>query len=664
MVMRSIIRLLLVAPLCAAMSHCAPAAQDHSSPIGTKLEEFSLQDFHGQPHSLSDLKDAKLLVVAFLSVDCPLTKLYGPRLAELAAEYESKGVAFVGVDSNRQDAVTEMARYAKEHNIAFPLLKDLNNVLADKLGAVRNPQVFLLDEQRIVRYTGRIDDQYGFQTGSGYAKPKVSKRDLASAIDELLDGKAVSQPTTEALGCLIGRVRKADSASDITYSKQIARIFQDRCVECHRPGQIGPFALENYEQAAGWAEMIEEVVREQRMPPWHPDPKFGHFANDTSLTNEEKALIYKWVAAGAPEGDPKDLPAPKHYAGSWMMPGGPDKVFYMTEQPVDVPAEGTVEYRYYVVDTGFTEDKWVKVAECMPDNRGVVHHMIVFLKPPGMGLFGGGGRRNGGGQGEAEANRGEGNSERSENAQGGNSSDAQAARRGRGRAGGGGGQASFGQLCGFAPGTRPYVLPEGMAKLIPAGWQLVFQMHYTPNGSPQRDRSAVGIKFEDAAKVKYRVATANAANAAFEIPAGDPAYQVESNRTYGRDVLMLSVFPHMHLRGKDFHYEVFYPDGRQETLLNMPRYDFNWQTSYVFTEPKMLPQGTTLHCTAHFDNSADNPANPDPSKPVRWGDQTWEEMMIGWFDIAVPKDADIKDVLPPTEEQLRRQQARQADAAE
>ncbi len=186
-----------------------------------------------------------------------------------------------------------------------------------------------------------------------------------------------------------------------------------------------------------------------------------------------------------------------------------------------------------------------------------------------------------------------------------------------------------------------------MAKLIPAGWQLVFQMHYTPNGSPQKDRSSVGIKFADPAKVKYRVATANATNFMFVIPPGDPNYKVESERKYGTDVLMLSVFPHMHLRGKDFRYDLIYPDGGKETIMNMPRYDFNWQTSYVFSEPKKLPKGTTLHCTAHFDNSADNPANPDPTKKVRWGDQTWEEMMIGWFDIAVPKGADIRDVLPP-----------------
>jgi len=587
------------------------AAETHTARVGQKVEDFSLQDYRGKAHQLSDAKDAKGVVLVFLGVECPLCKLYGPRLAEMAKKYEAEGVVFYGIDSNRQDSVTEMAQFAKEHNIAFPILKDLNNALADQVGASRNPQVFVLDRDRVVRYAGRVDDQYGFDTGSGYAKPRVSRHDLTSAIDELVAGKQVSQPTTTAVGCLIGRIRKAEGNSDVTYSKQIARVLQAHCVECHRQGQIGPFALEKYEDAVGWAEMIEEVVRDQRMPPWHADPKYGHFANDSSLSEEEKNLIYKWVAAGAPEGNPQDLPKPMEYAGSWMMPGGPDQVFYMTEEPVDVPAEGTVEYRYYTVETGFTEDKWIKVAECMPGNRAVVHHIIVFMRPPGTSL---------------------------------------------------GGQESFGQLTGFAPGTRPYVLPPGMAKLIPAGWKLTFQMHYTPNGSPQKDRSAVGVKFEDPANVKYRVATSNAINFSFTIPAGDPNYQVESNRLYGKDVLLLSLFPHMHLRGKDFHYEVRYPDGNVETLLNVPRYDFNWQTSFVLNEPKKLPEGTTLHCTAHFDNSEGNPANPDPTKPVRWGDQTWEEMMIGWFDIAVPKDTKITEVLPSGVGRSRQRQQQGNDA--
>ncbi len=619
-------QLLWVAPLCAVLAGSllvergiakdATASKDVSARIGETVADFSLQDYRGKPFSLAEVKDSKVIVVAFLGVECPLSKLYAPKLVKLAQDYEGKGVTVIGVDPNRQDAVTEMGAFASEHKLNFPLLKDLNNKLADEVGAARVPQVFVLDVDRKIRYAGRIDDQYGFDTGSGYAKPNVSRHDLTSAIDELLAGKEVSQPETEAIGCLIGRVRPVADNAAVTYSKHIAPIFQDHCVECHRPGQIGPFALLSYDDAVGWGEMIEETVREGRMPPWHPDPKFGHFRNDISLSAEEKELISQWVAAGSPEGNPKDLPPAKEFASEWMMPGKPDAVFYIADEPVDVPAEGTVEYRYYTTKTGFTEDKWVKVAECMPGNRAVVHHIIVFLKPPSKA-------------GEAGSGRG-------------------AAR----------GTASFGQLCGFAPGTRPIVLEPGMAKLIPAGWELVFQMHYTPNGSPQKDRSAVGLKFCDPDTVTHRVATSNAINGMFAIPAGDPNYKVESTRTYGREVKLLSVFPHMHLRGKDFHYELIYPDGRKETIMNMPRYDFNWQTSYIFDKPMELPAGTTMHCTAHFDNSADNPANPDPTKTVRWGDQTWEEMMIGWFDIAIPKDWDIAEVLPP---QGRRSRGEDAD---
>jgi len=657
--MRHLFRLLLVAPLCAQLAGSAWAKEDASKLVGKKVDNFSLQDFRGKSHALDEVKDKKLVVVAFLGVECPLSKLYAPRLAELSKTYGEKGVAFIGVDPNRQDAITEMAHFAKVHNVEFPLLKDLNNVLADQLGATRVPQVFVLDASRTVRYVGRIDDQYGFDTGSGYAKTRVSRTDLVSALDELLADKPVSVPATDAIGCLIGRVREPDPKSEVTYSKQIARIFQDKCVECHRPGQIGPFAMESYDEVVGWADMIDEVVKDNRMPPWHPDPKFGHFKNDISLSASEKELISKWVAAGAPQGDPKDMPEPRQYAGSWLMPGGPDKVFYMSDKEFEVPAEGTVEYKYFIVDTGFDEDKWVQVAECMPGNRGVVHHMIVFMKPPGGGLFGGGGNARRDENSPDERRTAAVDSDRTAAVDSEKPGDKPAEKPAERRRGGG--QASFGQLCGFAPGTRPVVLPPGMAKLIPAGWQLVFQMHYTPNGSPQKDRSMVGIKFADPTKVTHRVATSNAINPFFKIPAGDPNYKVESTRTYGRDVLLLSVFPHMHLRGKDFHYELLYPDGSKETIMNMPRYDFNWQTSYVFTEPKHLKQGTTMHCTAHFDNSADNPANPDPTKDVRWGDQTWEEMMIGWFDIAVPKDWDIRDVLPEGRAQRARPQGEAAE---
>lgn len=579
----------LACSLPAAAAEKVAADSNSAEPrLGATVTDFELKDCFGKPRTLQEFGDRKLLVLAFVGVECPLAKLYAPRLAELAAEYEARGVGFVAIDSNRQDTLTELAGYAKLHDLKFPVLLDLGNVVADAVGARRTPEVFVLDEKRVIRYAGRIDDQYGFTTGSGYAKPELTKCELKNALDDLLAGNPVREARTDPPGCLIGRIRAPKADSEVTYSNQIARIFATHCVECHRPGQIGPFAMDSYEEVAGWAEMIGEVVREDKMPPWHADPRWGHFSNDIRLTPEQKQQITAWVANGSPEGNPADLPEPPKFVDDWLMPQAPDVVYAMREEPFDVPADGVVDYQYFSVDTGFTEDKWITMAEALPGNRGVVHHIIAFVSPP-----------------KGQASHGE----------------------------GGGGEL----LVGFAPGTRPTVCLPGMAKKIPAGSKIVFQMHYTPNGSPQRDLSKIGLVFaKDPTKITQRVVTTNAMNALFEIPAGDDNFAVKSTKKIREDSLLLSMFPHMHLRGKSFHYEAIMPDGTREVLLDVPRYDFNWQYSYLLSKPLLLPKGSKMACVAHFDNSDENPANPDATNAVRWGDQTWEEMMIGWFDIAVP----------------------------
>jgi hypothetical protein len=368
--------------------------------------------------------------------------------------------------------------------------------------------------------------------------------------------------------------------------------------------------------------MIAEVVREQRMPPWHANPAHGVFANDARLSDEEKQQVFAWVDNGCPEGNPADLPAPKKFAEGWLLPREPDQIVYMTDEPVGVKAEGVEAYRHYVVDPKFTEDKWVRLAECMPGNRKVVHHIIVFVQPPvarmsTLGRRGAADDRAAGGG--ADGNRGEGT--------------------GRGRRGGPLGDndiSGFGFLAGFAPGTRPMVAPPGVAKKIPAGSKLVFQMHYTPCGSEQTDRSSIGLIFMDKKDVTQQMSTTNVAFHQLEIPAGEANYTVEARKTFSRDTLLLSLFPHMHIRGKSFRYEVTYPDGKHEVLLDVPRYDFNWQNSFILAEPKRIPKGTQLLCTAVFDNSPDNIYNPDPTKTIRWGPQTWDEMMIGWYDVSFP----------------------------
>jgi peroxiredoxin len=663
-------------------SLCAAASGSDSS-VGRKIASFMLKDYRGKEHSLAALlREKKAVAIVFLGTECPVAKLYGPRMEALSKEFETKGVAFLGIDSNRQDAIIEMDAFARQQGLSFPILKDLSNRVADEFGASRTPEAFVVDAQGVIRYQGRIDNQYTFGAGVGFAQPQLKRRDLAIAVDEILAGKPVSVATTQAKGCLIGRVREPKKESSVTYSNQISRLFNQRCVYCHRPGEIGPFAMTKYDEVAGWGEMIAEVVREQRMPPWHANPAHGKFANANVLTESEKGLIFAWVDAGCPEGNPAELPPPPKFTAGWLLERTPDKVVYMNDKPVDIKAEGVDPYRYYVADPGFKEDKWVSSAQCLPSNPSVVHHIIVFVAPPeavdrivesqkraleelAKGKSNGEDpqlvrARRRAARIRAEAARNQAAAKQSGPKQA-NGKAGKAERRN----GGEGDISSMDLLCGFAPGTRPFVAPPGMAKLVPAGWKFIFQMHYTPNGSPQKDRSAIGLLFADPTHVTHRLATANAANADFEIPAYAEDYKVESRKKFVRDTLFIGMYPHMHMRGKSFRYELTYPDGKKEILLDVPRYDFNWQNWFKLEKPLTIPAGAEMVCTAHYDNSEDNLCNPDPSKPVRWGDQTWEEMMIGWYDAAFPKaeaakllqeqhEADLKAL----QEQVQRIQAR------
>ncbi|HEX3727394.1 MAG TPA: alkyl hydroperoxide reductase, partial [Pirellulales bacterium] len=450
--------------------------------------------------------------------------------------------------------------------------------------AIRTPEVFLLDRDRVIRYWGRIDDQYGFKTGAGYVKPKLTERSLANAIGEVLAGHEVSQPIVKADGCFIGRVAKQKPHGDVTYSNQVARIMQARCVECHRSGEVAPFSLTSYDEVVGWAETIREVVQEGRMPPWFADPKFGHFENDARLSDEEKQQLSTWVENGCPQGNAVDLPEPRKFVEGWRR-GEPDQVIYMRDEPYAVPAEGVVDYQFFTVDPGWTSDKWIEWTESRPGNRAVVHHIIVFVQPKNGGDFG-----------------------------------------------------SRGGIGGYAPGMTPNVNRPGTAIFVPAGSKLVFQLHYTTNGTAQEDRSMIGVRFADAKTVKQAVRGGLVGDTGFKIPAGDANYEIKAKHLFLKDTLLLSLTPHMHLRGKSFKYEAQYPDGTSEVLLDVPSYDFNWQLRYTLTEAKLMPKGTRLNCTAHFDNSANNLANPDPAKVVTFGDQTWEEMMFGFYTSVDPKE--------------------------
>jgi peroxiredoxin len=575
--------LALCGSLLSLVSGTRSTAEEDRSPVGRPVENFTLPDTYGRSRSLAEAGEAPAIVIAFLGTECPLARLYGRRLGEMAREYGGQGVIFAGIDANQQDSLREVAAYADRCDITFPMLLDSRHEVADLLGAERTPEVFVLDANRIIRYHGRVDDQYGI----GIQRTQPQRRDLAIALDEILAGKAVSVPRTTASGCIIGRRRSVEPHGEITYASHVADILNRRCVECHRDGQIAPFALTRYEDIAGWEGMIAEVVSEGRMPPWNANPEFGHFANDARLSSDEKQTLLSWIENGCPLGDPAEIPPPPTFAEGWRI-AEPDQVVHMGEEPYQVPATGVVDYQYFEVDPGFTEVKFVTSIEARPGNTEVVHHIIAYLKPPG--------------------------DER---------------RRGLGS-----------MLIGYAPGTSPLVFPEGSAVRIPKGSKFLFELHYTPNGVAQTDRSYIGMTFTQEQNVARMIGGGEAINHEFQIPPGESDHVVTATRKSPRDVLLISLTPHMHLRGKSFRYDIRYPDGAEEVLLDVPEYDFNWQLRYELADPKLIPKGSVLTCTAVFDNSQANRNNPDPTRTVGWGQQSWDEMMIGFYTYLIPEEAD------------------------
>jgi hypothetical protein len=529
--------------------------------------------------------------------------LYAPRLAELATDFASQGVRFIGVDSNRQDSAEELREFAKEFQLGFPVAKDFENTVADRFGAERMSEVFVLDDKLRVRYQGRIDDRY--RPGVTRTQEAI-REDLRIALEELLAGKPVSVPETKATGCLIGRVKKSIADAKVTYCHDVVKILQANCVECHRPGEIGPFALTDYDEVVGWADTIVEVIDDGRMPPWHANPQHGRFANARFMADEDKQALREWVAAGAPFGDAAHLPPRLPPAKAWQLDREPDLVIAMRDRPFVVPAEGTVEYQYFVVDPGFTEDKWVTGAQVLPGSRAVVHHCLVFVRPP-----------------DGEEFRG------------------------------------VSWLTAYVPGQRAAMLPPAHGRHVPAGSKLVFQMHYTPNGKKQSDLTRVGLLFGNESEITHEVFSQIGLEQEFEIPPHDPNYAVTAApRRLPNEGKLLAVAPHMHLRGKSFRL-ISRNDDKDSVLLDVPRYDFNWQHVYEFAEPLPLRSLSRLEFCATFDNSQSNPVNPDPKEYVTWGDQTWEEMAVAFFEIAVPRQGkrDRQPRATPTEVKERQAKA-------
>ncbi|MGB8654239.1 MAG: cytochrome c [Candidatus Acidiferrales bacterium] len=411
------------------------------------------------------------------------------------------------------------------------------------------------------------------------------------------------------------RVSAQEQAQPVpTFTKDVAPILQKHCQTCHRPGENGPFSMLTYESTRPMASSIKRVVQQKIMPPWYASSKYGHFSNDRSLTPQEINTIVAWVNAGAPQGDPADMPAAVKWVEGWTIPQ-PDVVFQLPHE-FSIPASGMLEYQYAIEPTGFTEDKWVQMAEVRPTDRSVVHHIIAYVREPGSNYFKG---QKTGVFFEAPPQKK------------GDQTDAAL-------------PSDF--LVGYAPGQPAEILAPGQGKLIKAGSDIVFEVHYTPNGTATTDRAKLGLIFAKEPP-KERVLTLSAVNGTFKIPPGDPDYRVDASFDVLQDVKLSGLHPHMHTRGKDFEYRLVFPDGKTETILEVPDYNWHWQLWYTLDQPIALPKGTKIECTAHFDNSADNPENPDPTKTVMWGQQNWDEMMVGFFNLVFDAKMPAKDLFPP-----------------
>ncbi|MEO7317828.1 MAG: redoxin family protein [Chthoniobacteraceae bacterium] len=551
------------------------------SGIGARIGDAALVDLDGKARMLSEFTAKRPAVIALVSTSCPVSKRSLPSLARLEKEYAARGVAFVLIAPTATDSAADLRAALKDAGFSAPCLRDPKNTFLATLGAQATTDTFLVDTARTLVYRGALDDQYGL----GYSLDAPRHRYLADALSAMLENRAPAVAATEAPGCLLDLGDAKPATTDVTYHNRISRVVQANCLECHRAGGLAPFPLETHEQVVAKAGMIKKMVDRRLMPPWFAAaPAAGTHSlwkNDRALAARDKADFLAWLNAGKPEGEVQDAPLARTFPSDWVI-GQPDAVVQIPN-PIAVKAEGTMNYINVTVQTSFGEDRWVRGYEVLPTAREVVHHVLIFVQKPGQGRF----------EGEDDERTG--------------------------------------FFAAYVPGNNHIVYPDGFAKLLPANTKVRFQIHYTPNGTATQDQVKLGLLFAKEPP-KHIVRVAGIVDHRISIPPGAAHHPETGTIPVPMDVKILALNPHMHVRGSAFRYEVSLPDGSLRTLLEVPRYDFNWQVSCRYAEPPTIPRGSTIRATGWFDNSANNPANPDPTKTVRWGLQTSEEMMIGYVE--------------------------------
>ena len=549
-------------------------AADHG--VGRRVAEMPLKDIAGQP--VKPVAGSKATVIVCFGASCPISRKFGPEMARLEKDYGEKNVGFLFLSPLDGVETADLREFAATHGLKSPVIAGAKGGLAGALRPATTTEVFVLDAARTLVFRGALNDQYGL----GYSKPAATRHYLRDALDAVLRGERPPVEATTAPGCALDLEAPLPvTAATPTYHREISRIMQAHCIECHREGGLGPFSLESLEDLEEHAGMVRKQVERGAMPPWFAAPgAHAVFSNDRSLPEADKSALLAWLKSGRPAGDPAESPLPRKFPEGWTV-GTPDLVLQIPE-PVAIQAEGTMRYQNRVVETNLAEDRWVQGYEILPTAPDVVHHVIVKVHPKGSAI----------------RQRGEGEE---------------------------------GFFAAYVPGNSHRMLPPGFAKRLPAGSRLSFQIHYTPNGKATTDQVKIGLVFAKEPP-RNEVHVAAVAQPRLNIPPGE-ANHVETKRQVIPVNMNITAFmAHMHVRGKSFKYELTTPDGKTETLLDIPRYDFNWQLQYDYAQPKFIPRGSTMTITAVFDNSSGNPANPDPSKTVRWGDQTYDEMMIGYVE--------------------------------
>ena len=602
--------LLSLAVLCASAA-VAPASAAETSEErtprrvtseATEVVNFSLLDYKGQHYELRRA-NAKAVVLFFTSFGCPSARTTLSRLRSLRNQFATNGVVFWAVNSaTQEDPSDEMIamlvrsrgqglvpeptlsdpealrlELLKSVSGSVPVLRDEQQIVARRLGVTHIGEVIAIDPATsVIFYRGAIDDV----PANSPPKTKATEKYLTRALREFLDGQPVTTAKSTVDGCDLHFVSEP-SVQPISYRQEIAPLLQKNCVGCHQRGGIGPFAMSNYSKVKGWSAMIEEVLLDRRMPPWHADPHYGKFVNDRALTPTETRSMLRWIEQGSPRGDGEDpltnaVPA----AVAWTL-GQPDFVVALPK-PQEIPATGTLNYRYLDSEFEMPRDAWLRAAVCRPGNARVVHHIIVRVRypegykdaPPEAYLF-----------------------------------------------------------TTWVPGLAQAEFPADTGVFLPKGAQFNFEVHYTTTGQAQTDQSEMGL-YLATAPAQRRLEVRASETRDFELPPGEPDTRHFSHYCFKRDTLIYDLSPHMHLRGSWFKFQLLYPDGRKETVLSVPHYDFNWQTAYRLAEPKRVPAGTWMLCTGGHDNSAKNPNNPDPAKRIRWGLQSWDEMFMGFMTVA------------------------------